>query len=453
MFDKIQSSFSALLSVFKLRNKNKKKQDQEHEQEDGEEQYDEYEEDIPSLEDEDKAMGSIKDGDHGNIKGFNRNLIKGVAVGILIIFGCALMYVVQDSSKEAKAPQDKGRAEEAVNVKDKNKNGFPESYSDLAKYNKTQAAAQPQQTAAGEQRPQQLTQVRQQTAAPAIPQQRPQSVASVPYVNQPSQFTPYMLPSQQQAQNNAKKEEEEAKKQEEKSLLDRLKSAISFGIGDSSAQQASAETAAKPASSGAMPVGTMSMTSYSNMTILPGTLIPASLISGINSDVPGQITAQVQSNVYDSITGSILLIPAGSRLLGSYGNDVRNGRVGIGFSTLITPDGKCFSIGNSMMAIDKQGYSGVKGHVNDHSNKVLGNGFLTSTFAALTSLAAGNVSNSSGTYTAGQLAAQGAVSNMINTASSIFQKAANMQSTTTVEPGYSFYIYVTSPLDFAGADI
>ena len=127
--------------------------------------------------------------------------------------------------------------------------------------------------------------------------------------------------------------------------------------------------------------------------------------------------------------------------------------VSITFSTLQMPNGNCLNIGSSMITVDKAGYTGIKGHVNGHTGKIIGNGLLTSAFTALASVAAGNVSNTSGTYSAGQLATQGAVANMINTASTMFNKATQLQETVTVEPGMNFNIYVSSSLDFSGVNL
>ena len=68
--------------------------------------------------------------------------------------------------------------------------------------------------------------------------------------------------------------------------------------------------------------------------------------------------------------------------------------------------------------------------------------------AALGSMAAGNTNNDSNTYSAGQLAMQGAMANMINTSSKLFEKGMNVNATTVVEPGYEFNVYITQPIIF-----
>ena len=73
-----------------------------------------------------------------------------------------------------------------------------------------------------------------------------------------------------------------------------------------------------------------------------GSVIEAALLTGLRSDLPGQITAQVTANVYDSPTGQVLLIPQGSRLLGEYDSRVETGqrRLLLAWTRLILPDGR-----------------------------------------------------------------------------------------------------------------
>ena len=100
-----------------------------------------------------------------------------------------------------------------------------------------------------------------------------------------------------------------------------------------------------------------------------------------------------------------------------------------------------------MIAIDGAGYAGLVGNVNNHTSKMLSAGAFTSALAALGGVAAGNTS-SANNYTAGELAAQGAMSNLLNTASSLFQKNMNVQPTITIQPGYQFNIFVTNSIFF-----
>ena len=97
------------------------------------------------------------------------------------------------------------------------------------------------------------------------------------------------------------------------------------------------------------------------------TVIPAVLLSGISTDLPGQIKAQVTENVYDSKTGTVLLIPQGSILNAEYNSSVSYSqkRVQISWNTLVRPDGYQLNLGN-MNGVDTAGFSGVRGWVDDH---------------------------------------------------------------------------------------
>lgn len=98
-----------------------------------------------------------------------------------------------------------------------------------------------------------------------------------------------------------------------------------------------------------------------------GAVIPAALITGIRSDLPGQITAQVTQNIYDSPTGRILLVPQGARLIGEYSNDVAAGqrRLLLVWTRMIFPNGRSIVLERQPGA-DPQGYAGLEDRVNYH---------------------------------------------------------------------------------------
>jgi type IV secretory pathway VirB10-like protein len=98
--------------------------------------------------------------------------------------------------------------------------------------------------------------------------------------------------------------------------------------------------------------------------VMAGTLIAASLITGLDSDLPGLVVAQVTQSLYDSVTGKILLIPSGSKLIGSYDSVVAFGqsRALVVWQRIIMPDGSSIQIDN-LPATDAQGYSGLEDDV------------------------------------------------------------------------------------------
>jgi type IV secretion system protein VirB10 len=114
-----------------------------------------------------------------------------------------------------------------------------------------------------------------------------------------------------------------------------------------------------------------------------GSVIPATLISGINSDLPGQIVGQVAQDVYDTPTGRHLLIPQGSRLVGEYSSDVQYGqsRVFAAWQRIIFPDGKALDIG-SMPGSTGAGYAGLRDRVNNHYARIFGSAIMMSAILA-----------------------------------------------------------------------
>ncbi|MBO7072005.1 MAG: hypothetical protein J6V89_00520, partial [Acetobacter sp.] len=114
-----------------------------------------------------------------------------------------------------------------------------------------------------------------------------------------------------------------------------------------------------------------------------GAVIPAILITGINSNLKGFIEAQVSENVYDTATGKFLLIPQGSRLFGAYNNGIIYGqkRVLVAWNRITFPDGKTLDIG-SMSGTDFAGYSGFKDKVDNHFLRLFGSALLMSAITA-----------------------------------------------------------------------
>lgn len=107
-------------------------------------------------------------------------------------------------------------------------------------------------------------------------------------------------------------------------------------------------------------------------TVQAGSVIAASLITGLNSDLPGLVTAQVTAHVHDSVTGQQLLIPQGSRLIGSYDNVVAFGqsRALVVWQRIILPDGSSIRIDNAP-ASDTQGYAGLSDRIDRHTWQLL----------------------------------------------------------------------------------
>lgn len=177
--------------------------------------------------------------------------------------------------------------------------------------------------------------------------------------------------------------------------------------------------------------------------IKTGTIIPGTLISGINSELPGQILGQVAENVYDTATGDHLLIPQGTKLIGVYNSDVAYGqsRVLIAWTRLVYPDGKTLNIG-SMNGTDQQGYAGFEDQVNNHYFRIFGSAFLLS-------MLGGEIKIDNGKLT---FATQGAKDQdntetvLERTASKMIEKNLGIAPTLEIRPGYKFNIFITKDM-------
>ncbi len=116
-----------------------------------------------------------------------------------------------------------------------------------------------------------------------------------------------------------------------------------------------------------------------DMCLTAGTVVPITLITGIDTDLPGEVIGQVRQNVYDSLTGSNILIPKGTRLIADYNDSVAFGqkRVQIAWREMITPDGYVFSL-PGFQGVTGEGYSGVRDKYTSHFWEILGGAFLGS---------------------------------------------------------------------------
>lgn len=173
-----------------------------------------------------------------------------------------------------------------------------------------------------------------------------------------------------------------------------------------------------------------------------GAVIAAALITGIRSDLPGQITAQVTENVYDSPTGHIRLIPQGTRLIGQYDNGVGFGqrRVLLVWTRLIFPDGRSIVLEREPGA-DAEGYAGLEDGVDYHW------GELFKAAALSTVLSIGAQAGSSGQESDIMRALrQGASDSISQTGQQIVQRQLNIAPTLTIRPGFPVRVIVTRDL-------
>lgn len=99
-------------------------------------------------------------------------------------------------------------------------------------------------------------------------------------------------------------------------------------------------------------------------TLQAGTVIPATLLSGIDSRLTGDVVAQVRQDVYDSRTGRHLIFPQGSKLIGKLAKS-KGRRVGVTFTRVILPDGSNVNL-PEQNAADNAGYPGMKDKYDTH---------------------------------------------------------------------------------------
>jgi type IV secretion system protein VirB10 len=176
-----------------------------------------------------------------------------------------------------------------------------------------------------------------------------------------------------------------------------------------------------------------------------GTLIPTVLISGLNSDLPGQVVAQVRENVYDTVSGNFLLIPQGSRLIAAYDSMVAWGqeRVLVCWNRLIRPDGSSIAL-DCMPGVDLAGYAGFADDVDNHWWKIIAGAVFSSVLAATAQRSQGDVTGFQPTFP--QMWASNAAGQINQTGQQLTQKSLQIQPTITVRPGFSVNVLVTKDI-------
>ncbi|MCI4591094.1 conjugal transfer protein TraI [Sphingobium sp. BYY-5] len=172
-----------------------------------------------------------------------------------------------------------------------------------------------------------------------------------------------------------------------------------------------------------------------------GSIIPAALITGIRSDLPGQITAQVTANVYDSPTGRILLIPQGARLIGEYDSEIAAGqpRVLLAWDRLILPDGRSIVLERQPGA-DAAGFAGLQDRVNQHWGNLLKAAAISTLLGVGTELGADEDDDLT------RALRRGSQDTINQTGQQIVRRQLNVQPTLTIRPGHPLRVVLTRDL-------
>lgn len=175
--------------------------------------------------------------------------------------------------------------------------------------------------------------------------------------------------------------------------------------------------------------------------VMAGTLLSASLITGLDSDLPGLVVAQVTQNVFDTVSGKILLIPQGSRLVGTYDSVVAFGqsRALVVWQRIIMPDGSSIQIDN-LPATDSAGYAGLEDQVDYHTWSLI-KGVAISTLLGVGSQLA--ISGQSDLL----LSIRNSTQDSVNQAGQqLTQKNLNIQPTIKVRPGWPLRVIIHKDL-------
>jgi len=176
--------------------------------------------------------------------------------------------------------------------------------------------------------------------------------------------------------------------------------------------------------------------------VLAGTIIPASLITGLDSDLPGLVTAQVTQNIFDSVTGTTLLVPQGSRLLGTYDSVVAFGqsRALVVWQRIVLPDGSSIQIDN-LPATDTRGYAGLSDQIDYHTWTLL-KGIAMSTLLGVGTQASFGTSQSNLV----EAIRQSTQESTNQAGQRIVEKDLDMQPTLKVRPGWRLDVIVHKDL-------
>jgi type IV secretion system protein VirB10 len=187
----------------------------------------------------------------------------------------------------------------------------------------------------------------------------------------------------------------------------------------------------------------------SKYEIKAGWDIPATLESGVNTDLPGEVKAVVRENVYDTATGRYLLIPQGARMIGQYDNRVSYGqsRAIVIWSRLIFPDGSSVDL-DGMVGHDASGAAGFHDQVDNHFVRLVSMALMLSAFTAGVEMSQPQTSSASGALSPSAEATQALGQQFGQLGMEVTRKNLNIQPTVKIRPGYRFNVRVNRDIAF-----
>jgi type IV secretion system protein TrbI len=182
-----------------------------------------------------------------------------------------------------------------------------------------------------------------------------------------------------------------------------------------------------------------------------GAVIPALLLSAMESELPGTIIAQVSQDVFDTATGDYLLIPQGSRLVGEYSNAIQYGqaRIFVAWQRIIYPDGSALDIG-AMPGADESGEAGFNDQVNNHFVRIFGSALLMSAITAGITYSQDQDQNNNYSQVprAGDILSQAVGQQLGSATAALLEKNLSIAPTIKVRPGFRFAVLVVRDLTF-----
>ena len=179
-----------------------------------------------------------------------------------------------------------------------------------------------------------------------------------------------------------------------------------------------------------------------------GTLISAAMLTGLNSDLPGQCIATITEPVYDTVTGRVLLIPQGSRLIGQYDSQVAYGqsRVLLVWNRIVMPDGSSIVL-DRLPGTDPRGFAGLQDRVDNHWGRLLAGSALSTLLGVGAELGSQNDGLSrTGQQTVVVATSRSAEDSLNQVGQQITRRNLNVQPTLTVRPGFPVRVIVNKDI-------
>lgn len=366
-------------------------------------------------------------------KTIRKKAVIGIIVGVAVF---AIAATVSNALSDKKEVKDKPLSN-ASSVGSPSQ-ALPDKYSDIAKYQQQQMNAEKKEEL-DQIKAKSETSLNSKSAVKTSTQNQSQPQRVVVEKDRPS--SPAKVAPQANSSANSSKVSEEEKRQQAM-----FSSSLAFSVASGLTKNAEAT----PISTS----GISSQTDYyadgytsRDYALNAGTIIPATLLTGITSDVPGgDVVAQIRQDVYDSQTGEHLLIPQGSRLIGTSGSQkgYGNKRIEVVFTRIILPNNVSLKL-PEQKAIDGVGYPGLVDEYTEHKGSAYSSAFMAALLGAAAQSATGNTSGDD-TRSPGQEAVSGAVAEILRTGEKFVDRALSKQPTITINPGYQFSVFINQDL-------